>query len=141
MTTTVDPDTTETLEPFRHDLFDSDPLTLLGSTCAACSTVTFPQREFCPACRATGSIETVQLPRAGKVHTFTVIRQAPAGIDVPYVLARVELDDGTRLMAQVLTDRPDTVGIGDRLRLVDAVFRPQPGVRRAGFAFVVEGDR
>lgn len=130
-----------TLAPFRSDLFETDPLTLLGSRCTRCAAVTFPRRDFCPACRTVGATEKVTLPGEGEVHTFTVIRQAPAGVEVPYVLARVELDDGTRLMAQVVTDLPDTVAIGDRVALVDAVFSPAPGVQRAGFAFAREGER
>jgi uncharacterized OB-fold protein len=133
--------TQTTPPPFREGLFQTDPLALIGSKCRLCGSISYPARPFCPRCRETEASDTVLLPPSGHIHTFTVIRQAPAGVDVPYVLARVELDDGTRLMAQVDTSDPEGVAIDDRVRLTRAVFRPQPGVELGGYAFSREEDQ
>jgi uncharacterized OB-fold protein len=47
------------------------------------------------------------------VCTFTVVRQAPPGVEVPYVLAQIDLPaDDVRLMATVVGVEPEDVVIG-----------------------------
>ncbi len=105
---------TQSLPPraMRDDVMQLDPPQLLGIHCAACSAVTFPKREFCAACGAREGLSTRGLSRYGTVHCFTVVRQAPAGRAVPYVLACVDLPhDQVRVMAQLDT-APERVRIG-----------------------------
>jgi uncharacterized protein len=67
-------------------------------------------------------VEWVQASGRGTIYSYTVARR-PAGAafkdDVPYVVASVELDEGARIMSNVVTDDPDAVRIGMR---VEAVF-------------------
>jgi uncharacterized OB-fold protein len=98
--------------PFRPGLLQLEPPRLLGSRCSACGTATFPARAFCPHCRATAGIEGVPLAADGHIHSFTVVRQAPAGVEVPYVLAQIDLADGVRVMAQVVGAEPDRIALG-----------------------------
>jgi uncharacterized OB-fold protein len=96
--------------PFREGLVSLEPPRLLGSRCGACATTTFPPREFCPACRAVEGLERAELDTHGRVHSFTVVRQAPLGVEVPYVLAWVDLPaDQVRLMATVVGVEPEAV--------------------------------
>ena len=109
-------------QAFRPGLMQLDPPRLLGSRCTACGTAGFPARPFCPHCRATDGITGVVLSPQGRVHSFTVVRQAPPGVEVPYVLAYVDLDDGVRVMAQVAAPGPGPsdgrgVEIGTPVRL------------------------
>jgi len=55
----------------------------------------------------------------GVVLTWTVIRVAPPAFlaQVPYVVAVLQMDDGTRLMAQVADVEPEQVRTGMRVRL------------------------
>jgi len=64
-------------------------------------------------------METVQMATTGKVLTFTVIRSAPPDLadQVPYVVAVLEMDDGTRTMAQVVDVDPGAVRTGMLVRL------------------------
>ena len=52
----------------------------------------------------------------GTVHTFTVARR-PAGPafkeDVPYIVALIDLEEGPRMMSNIVTDDVDAVKIGD----------------------------
>ena len=56
---------------------------------------------------------------AGKVLTFTVTRKAPPDLAAqsPYVVAILEMDDGTRTMAQVADIDPKDVAVGMRVRM------------------------
>ena len=84
----------------------------------ACGQRHHPPRALCDACGSRG-METGVMADTGKVLTFTVTRTAPAGfaLDIPYVVAILEMDDGTRIMAQVADVRPDEVAIGMSVRL------------------------
>ncbi|MCE0764235.1 Zn-ribbon domain-containing OB-fold protein [Pseudonocardia kujensis] len=98
--------------PFREGLLSLDPPRLLGSRCPACTVTSFPARDFCPGCRAAEGVERAELSTEGRVHSFTVVRQAPPGVEVPYVLAWVDLPaDDVRLMAQVVGTAPEEVAL------------------------------
>ena len=55
-----------------------------------------------------------QFKGLGKIYSFAVVRQAPEDFkrQIPYVIAQVELDEGTRLTAQIVNVDPDDVKIG-----------------------------
>src|SRR4051812_40321210 len=99
---------------FRPDVFRADPPTLLGSICAACSRKAFPPRDVCPWCNAAvDEAVPVALSAQGEVYSFTIVRQAPPGLPVPYVLAYVDLlDDDVRVMARVEGVEPEALEIG-----------------------------
>ena len=63
----------------------------------------------------------------GKVVTYTVIRVAPPGFGghVPYVVAVLEMDDSTRIMAQVVDVVPEDMSTGMRIRLEFRKIRQQ----------------
>jgi uncharacterized OB-fold protein len=108
--TTAEPPGAAPARPFREGLVALDPPQLLGSRCAACGTTAFPSREFCPSCRAVENIDRTELATEGRIHSFTIVRQAPPGMPVPYVLAWVDLqDDGVRLLTTVVGTRPEEV--------------------------------
>jgi uncharacterized OB-fold protein len=110
------------LPAWSDGLFACDPFRLLGSHCDECGVTVFPSRPFCPGCRTDPSrVTVVDLPPDGAVHTFTVVRQAPADVNTPYVLARVELTDGTRLMSTIVCTDPDLVEIGSKVRVAPAI--------------------
>ena len=63
----------------------------------------------------------------GKVVTYTVIRVAPPGFGghVPYVVAVLEMDDSTRIMAQVVDVVPADMRTGMEVRLQFRKIRQQ----------------
>lgn len=128
--------------PFREGLVSLEPPRLLGSRCGACATTTFPPREFCPACRAVAGLERTELDRRGRIHSFTVVRQAPPGVAVPYVLAWVDLPaDRVRLMSTVVGAEPEAVELGLPVELELTPFATgEDGAELLGFRFrVTEG--
>ncbi|TEO04738.1 Zn-ribbon domain-containing OB-fold protein [Pseudomonas aeruginosa] len=121
--------------PLREGLFRTDPPTLLGSLCTQCGTRVFPARPFCPACDCTDIEPEVELATRGKIYSYTVIHQAPAGRKPPYTLAYVDLTDGVRVMAQV--DAPqELLCIDMAVRLDIRAVAEQDGCELIGYVFV-----
>jgi hypothetical protein len=93
----------------RHELY--------VQRCRDCGTVRFPPRALCPK-DLSDDTEWMRASGNGTVYTFTVTHQNHApGFreELPYVLAVVELDEGPRLMTNVVGCAPDAVRIGMRV--------------------------
>ena len=73
---------------------------LVGSLCGSCGKRLWPARAVCPTCQS-AQMALVELSSAGRLITFSTVWVARPGLDAPYVLAQVELDDGVRLFAHV----------------------------------------
>jgi hypothetical protein len=60
-----------------------------------------------------------RLPEKGKVLTWSVIRVAPPAFasEVPYVVAVLEMEDGTRLTSQLVDVDLDRIEVGMPIRL------------------------
>ncbi|MDP1818989.1 MAG: Zn-ribbon domain-containing OB-fold protein [Acidimicrobiales bacterium] len=89
---------------------------LILPRCNACSTVIWYPRLFCPSC-ASDDVSWVDAAGTGTVYSFTVVRkgQGPFAPAAPYVLAYVELDEGPRVMTNIVGCRPDDVTVGQRV--------------------------
>ena len=88
--------------------------------CAACRRAQFYPRVACARCGGR-ALEWRRSAGRGVVHAVTVVHRAPSAAfraDVPYTIALVDLDEGFRMMANVVGTAPETVAIGDRVRLV-----------------------
>jgi uncharacterized OB-fold protein len=106
---------------------------LVGEMCAGCGKVLFPRSAVCPGCGSV-DLEEVGLRGTGSVVTWTVVRNPPEGYEKysPFVVALVELDDGVRLLSQVVDVEPDEVESGMR---VEAAFRR---VKEDGASGIIE---
>ncbi|MFA6048389.1 MAG: Zn-ribbon domain-containing OB-fold protein [Candidatus Micrarchaeia archaeon] len=95
---------------------------LIGSRCETCGTEYFPGRKVCPKCRRRGKLVAKRMPKAGKIFSFTEVFSAPAGFEheTPYFLAIIELENGVKILAQIVDSPRDTVAIGAK---VEARFR------------------
>ncbi len=93
---------------------------LEGIKCKNCGSLTFPPRNSCPKCHSK-DVETVQLPRRGRIVSFSLLRSPPKGFEayVPYYVVVVELENGVRVFG-TLTDVFGEVKEGME---VEAVFR------------------
>jgi uncharacterized OB-fold protein len=90
----------------RHELY--------FQRCRGCGTKRFPPRAVCPVCLSSDT-EWVRASGRGTVYSFTVTNQnqAPGFREsLPYVLAVVELEEGPRLMTNIVGCAPDDVRIG-----------------------------
>jgi uncharacterized OB-fold protein len=86
--------------------------------CQNCSKPHFPPRVFCPHCWSDDlAFKTVS--GLGSVYSFTVVRANPPvefESQLPFVIGIVDLDEGVRLMTNVLGD-PEAVKIGSRVTI------------------------
>jgi uncharacterized protein len=95
---------------------------LMLQRCSACATVVWYPRGVCPACGSL-SLDWFETTGRGTVYSFTVNRRGAGdygGIG-PYVLAYVELDEGPRMLTNIVNCDPADVKIGGSVR---AVFHP-----------------
>ncbi len=95
---------------------------LLLQRCAACSVVIWYPRAICPVC---GSLESTWFEASGEgsIYSFTIARrgEGPWREVSPYVVAYVELDEGPRVLTNIIGGPVEGVAIGQRVR---AVFEP-----------------
>lgn len=90
---------------------------LLIKRCADCGRCHFYPRELCPHCHS-DAVEWIEAKGLGTIYSYTIARR-PAGpafkADAPYVIAIVELDEGPRMMTNIIGSPPDSVRIGQRV--------------------------
>jgi len=87
--------------------------------CDNCQSVRFYPSSVCPDCHDRGW-STVEANGSGTVESYTIIRYAPNDAfeeDTPYVLALIEVEEGIRVMGNVLDCEPSEVNIGDSVSL------------------------
>lgn len=92
---------------------------LLIRMCGACGALHFMPRYLCPVCWS-DRLEWVQSKGTGSVHSFTIVRRAPVATfaaRVPYVVALIDLDEGPRMITNLLGDNALSVQIGDRVQV------------------------
>jgi uncharacterized OB-fold protein len=89
-----------------------------AAQCKKCGKIFFPPRLVCSGCRGREFAPT-RLAQDGAIETFTIIRVAPTGFgdEAPYAVGIIKLDDGAKLTAQIVDCEPESLKIGDRVRL------------------------
>ena len=73
-------------------------------------------------------VEEKLLTPFGELHSFTLVRRSLPEFPVPYALALVDFPEGVRVMAQVETDDPEGLKIGQKMGVtVGTVKKSQDG--------------
>jgi uncharacterized OB-fold protein len=79
--------------------------------CADCGHCFLPAGPCCPRCWST-RLDPRELSGRGRVFSFAVYRRTyHAGMPAPYVVALVELDEGPRLISNIVGCEPEDVSI------------------------------
>lgn len=86
---------------------------LLLKHCKACDTTHYYPRPYCPHC---GSDQTEWQTSfgIGEVYSFT---RMVRGVETPYVMAYIRLDDGVTVLSHLQADDWDAVQIGMRVKV------------------------
>lgn len=113
---TTPPPRNDETEPFWAAIADGR---LVVPVCDACGHHIWYPRSWCPVCGGT-AVTWTQLSGRGTVYALTVVRKSrgPWTEAVPYVVAYVDLAEGPRVLTNVVSDRPDSVHIGDAVHAV-----------------------
>ncbi len=86
---------------------------LLGKRCGDCLQHHWTPRVVCPFC---GSANTAWVPLSGRgrIHAFSTLRRA----DPPYTVAYVELDEGPRMLTNLVDMAEAGMQIGAAVKVV-----------------------
>lgn len=87
---------------------------LLLKKCNQCGQHHHYPRAMCPFCWS-DKVEWVQAKGTGEIYTYTVTRR---GGPVPYCIAYVQLDEGPRMMTNIVDTDLDTIKIGQKVKVV-----------------------
>jgi uncharacterized protein len=92
---------------------------LLLKRCDACGTVIWYPRSLCPDCHSTDT-SWFEASGQGAVYSYTVNHRGdgPWKEAAPFVIAYVELDEGPRVMTNIVDCDPATVSVGQRVAAV-----------------------
>lgn len=114
---------------------------LIGVKCGNCSKIYFPPKDMCTDCHrlSLGKMSKHRLSGTGKVVSFSIVHEGPQAfqMQLPYIMAIIEMDDGVRLTAQIVDSECADVEIG---MPVEGVFRKiheegKGGVIHYGYKF------
>jgi hypothetical protein len=92
---------------------------LIMQWCRPCERVVFYPREVCPRCLGS-ELEWRDSTGIGTVYAFSVHYRtgSPEMMDrTPYAVALVDLDEGARLMTNIVGCDPDDVAVGMRVQV------------------------
>jgi uncharacterized OB-fold protein len=74
--------------------------------CGACGSTYFPPQPYCPRC-SSDDIEVVRSSGRGALYSYVISHLAAPGFDPPYVIGVVELEEGPRLLTNIIEVEPD----------------------------------
>ena len=104
---------------------------LMGSICAECKEVYFPQKEIqiCSNCQS-DKISAIDLGNEGFIYSYTVVHQMPAGGfykgTVPFIYAIVEMPAGVHVQTHIINIDPENIEIGKKVKAVtDTLFEDE----------------
>jgi uncharacterized OB-fold protein len=85
---------------------------LVAQRCAECGRLRHPPRPMCPQCHSL-SIEVVELSGRGTLYSYSILHhpQHPA-FDYPVLAALVDLDEGVRMVSNLVGVEPNDIRIG-----------------------------
>jgi uncharacterized OB-fold protein len=90
---------------------------LLIQRCAECGHLRHPPGPMCPVCHSV-KWDTITSSGNGVVYSYVVVHHPrPKTVTEPYVVGLIELEEGTRFVADVVGDQIDDVQIGDAVQL------------------------
>lgn len=75
-------------------------------------------------------MSAVRLPNSGKLYSYSIVYRSFPGIEVPYISAIVDLDDGTAIKGNLINVEPDPDNIEFDMP-VDVVFADALGRKDA----------
>jgi len=114
---------------------------LKGNKCETCGTSFFPGRMVCPNCRRKGKLVDQEMPREGKIVSFTRVHSGPSGFkhETPYYIALIDFGNGAKILSQLVDTESERVRIGAKAKMVFRKITEQNkrGVISYGYKFRV----
>jgi uncharacterized OB-fold protein len=91
---------------------------LLGGKCRRCGKIHLPPRPLCDNCLST-DFEWVELPKTGKLITYTIIHVAPTQFQsmAPYAVGIVQLENGVKIPGMIRGVPLNKIKVGMPLKM------------------------
>jgi uncharacterized OB-fold protein len=122
MTDTLFPAPTPTINPETEPFWEGASRgVLLLPKCLHCRRVIWYPKTFCSECGTIG-VDWHEASGKGEIYSYTIMHAkraaGPYADVVPYVIAVVELDEGPRLMTNIVDTDPESLMVGQKVRVV-----------------------
>jgi uncharacterized OB-fold protein len=109
-----EPPVTPTTEAFWEATRNKD---LLVQWCTRCNHAIFFPREACPTCLGS-ALEWRPSPGTGRLYTYSVEhRPQNPNLSAPYTIVLVDLDEGVRMMSNLVNCPPEDARVGMPVRV------------------------
>jgi uncharacterized protein len=103
---------------------------LLLPRCKACGLVIWYPREFCPECNSF-DVDWFEASGRGTIYSYTVNRRGQGDYrDLSYVLAYVELEEGPRVLTNIVDCDHDQIKVGQSVEVVFHATQGGPSLPR-----------
>lgn len=112
---------------------------LMLQSCIRCSEPYFPPRPFCPRCGGR-EVHAFEASGKGRLHSYVISHLKAPGYEPPFTIAVVELEEGPRLMTNIV-DCPAETGALDLDMPLEVVFEARGEVSVPQFRPVGGRDR
>ncbi len=84
---------------------------LEGHKCGACGTIFLGVRATCSKCGARDKMSTTKLSNKGTLYVYSIVHRSFPGIEVPYISAIVDLENGGTVKGNLINIEPDPAKI------------------------------
>jgi uncharacterized protein len=122
-----------TIEPLNAPFWEATKAGRLSmQQCQACQHIRYPINVVCPVCLS-DEVEWVDLSGNGEVLSTIVFHQVynqAFADDVPYNVSLIQLDEGPRLLSNVVEIAPNAVKVGDRVSVIFDPVTPEVSIPR-----------
>lgn len=104
-----------TIEQFYKNISQKK---LMGGKCRKCGKIHLPPRPLCDKCLST-EFEWVELPKTGKLLTYTIIHVAPTQFQnmAPYAVGIIQLENGVKIPGMIKGVSLDKIKVGMSLKM------------------------
>lgn len=86
---------------------------LMIGSCTSCGKVHWYPRAICPHCFS-DKTELKEAKGTGEVYTFSVMKRSK----IPYAIAYIKLDEGPKMMTNIVDTDLDAITIGQKVKLI-----------------------
>ena len=99
---------------------------LSAQQCNACNAIFLDNRISCSKCFELNNFSTIRLSDTGSLYSYSIVHRSFPGIEVPYISAIVDLDDGGTIKGNLINVDPNPKNISFDMK-VKLVFQDALG--------------